>query len=183
MTTREKVTRSEERAAAPRPPARTASQFEIGFGVALVALAVVVAVTYGDNLIDMLSGLAGFSTGALVLLLVAVGGVLFAAALPALSQETDASTALDMPALRGTTRQNRALEILYGEKQRLLRAIRDLDFDYDMGKLTDDIYTEQRIYLIRQTIAVMRRIDMLEAEIQAQQDRIAAALAAYRTKH
>ncbi len=63
---------------------------------------------------------------------------------------------------------------------RLLRAIRDMDFDYDMGKLTDDIYAEQRVTLIRRVIAVMKRSDDIETEIRAQQERVETALAAFR---
>lgn len=81
---------------------------------------------------------------------------------------------------RGTARQNQALETLWAEKLRVLRSIRDLDFDYDMGKLTDDVYTAQRINLITLGIAIMRRMDELEAEVAAQQARIEEAVAALR---
>jgi hypothetical protein len=80
----------------------------------------------------------------------------------------------------GTSQQNRALEVLWNEKQRVLRAIRDLDLDYDMGKLTDDTYASQRIYLIRLYVAISKRIDELEVEVNAQQMRVEAALAAFR---
>jgi hypothetical protein len=80
----------------------------------------------------------------------------------------------------GTSQQNRALEVLWNEKQRVLRAIRDLDLDYDMGKLVDDTYASQRIYLIRLYVAISKRIDELEAEVNAQQMRVEAALAAFR---
>lgn len=174
---------SNDQSPAPTPSqASSTGWFEIAFGVAMLALAVVLALNYGDNLITVLDGLANFSTGALLVLVVTLGATLFAMALPALNNP-DAAAAIGQPTLRGTARQNRALEILYSEKLRLLRAIRDLDFDYDMGKLTDTIYTEQRVYLIRQALAVLRRIGSLEAEITAQQDRIAAALAAYRSEH
>jgi len=172
---------SNDQPSASTPPAPDTGRFEIVFGLGLLILAVVLAVNYGDNLINVLDGLAGFSTSALVLLVVALGGTLFAAVLPALNNP-DNTAAVGLPTLRGTARQNRVLEILYSEKLRLLRAIRDLDFDYDVGKLTDDIYTEQRVQLIRQALAVLRRIVGLEAEIEAQQQRIADALAAYRTK-
>jgi hypothetical protein len=62
----------------------------------------------------------------------------------------------------------------------VLRAIRDLDLDYDMGKLTDDTYASQRIYLIRLYVAISKRIDELEVEVNAQQMRVEAALAAFR---
>jgi hypothetical protein len=80
----------------------------------------------------------------------------------------------------GTSQQNRALEVLWNEKQRVLRAIRDLDLDYDMGKLVDDTYASQRIYLVRLYVAISKRIDELEAEVNAQQIRVEAALTAFR---
>jgi len=81
----------------------------------------------------------------------------------------------------GTSRQRQALETLEAEKYRVLRAIRDLDFDYDMDKLTDDAYAAQRIYLIRLALAIFKRIDTLEAEIASQQARVEQAIAALRT--
>ncbi|GIV80812.1 MAG: hypothetical protein KatS3mg051_0166 [Anaerolineae bacterium] len=79
-----------------------------------------------------------------------------------------------------TPRQRHALETLEAEKYRILRAIRDLDFDYDMDKLTDDAYVAQRIYLIRLALAILKRIDALEAEIATQQARVEEAIAALR---
>jgi hypothetical protein len=81
---------------------------------------------------------------------------------------------------RGTTRQNLALETLEAEKRRVLRSIRDLDFDYDMGKLTNDVYEMQRLNLIRLGAAIVRRIDVMEAEVRAQQARVDAAVDAFR---
>jgi hypothetical protein len=80
----------------------------------------------------------------------------------------------------GTPQQNRALELLGSEKLRVLRAIRDLDFDYDMGKLVDETYVSQRVYLIRVYVAITKKIDELQAEVYAQQARIEAAVAAFR---
>ncbi len=83
--------------------------------------------------------------------------------------------------VRGATpRQRQALEVLEAEKYRILRAIRDLDFDYDMDKLTDEAYAAQRIYLIRLALIIFKRIDALEAEIASQQARVEEAIAALR---
>jgi hypothetical protein len=82
----------------------------------------------------------------------------------------------------GTARQNQALETLWNEKLRVLRAIRDLDFDYDLGKLPDSTYAAQRIHLIRLAAAITRRIDSLESEIAAQDAEIEAAVAALRQR-
>ena len=84
---------------------------------------------------------------------------------------------------RGSARQNQAWERLTDEKFRVLRAIRDLDFDYDLGKLTDDAYATQRVYLLRLGVAIMQRLDELEAVIAEQNDQIEAAVAAYRNGH
>lgn len=81
---------------------------------------------------------------------------------------------------RGTARQAQALEVLWSEKQRVLREIRDLDFDYDMGKLGERVYEEQRVYLIRLAAAITQRIDALEREIAEQEARVEAAVAALR---
>ena len=81
---------------------------------------------------------------------------------------------------RGTVRQNQALEALWTEKMRVLRAIRDLDFDYDLGKLPNSTYQTQRIALLRLGTAILQRIDALEAEMAEQEARIEQAVAAYR---
>lgn len=185
MTTREKATIQDERSTDARP-APAISIVEIGVIGVILALIVGVLISYNDNLLDILNGLAGLTSGGLqVLILVLVPAVFFVAA-PALAGPDQGSSFVvsgpDGVPLRGTARQNRALEIFYAEKSRLLRAIRDLDFDYDMGKLTDAIYTEQRVTLVAQAIALLQRIDALEAEILAQQERVEAALAAYRGK-
>ena len=83
-------------------------------------------------------------------------------------------------ARRGTARQRQSLETLWAEKLRVMRQIRDLDFDYDMNKLTVAMYENQRVYLFRLAAAITRRIDELDAEIDAQQDRVEQAVAALR---
>ncbi len=181
MTTHEKTSADNQ------PAASTPSRLSLGelefvlvFSLLILAAGVVVWLNYRDNLRDVYDGLSGFSTGGLALLGLVLAGSVFSALIPVLVREPDSTAAPDVPLLRGTARQNRALEIFHAEKQRLLRAIRDMDFDYDMGKLPDAIYAEQRVYLVRQAVAVLRRLDALEAEIEAQQDRVAAALAAFR---
>lgn len=88
---------------------------------------------------------------------------------------------IDTPAARhGSARQKQALETLWTEKIRILRAIRDLDFDYDLGKLTIPTYTSQRVYLIQVYAAILQRSDALEADIDRQVARAEAAIAALR---
>ncbi len=88
---------------------------------------------------------------------------------------------IEAPAARhGSAHQKQALETLWTEKMRILRAIRDLDFDYDLGKLTIPTYTSQRVYLIQVYAAILQRSDELEAEIDRQVARAEAAIAALR---
>jgi hypothetical protein len=121
------------------------------------------------------------STGITIFAIV-LGGVMVAGVLRPLlaGQPEDEQDDRRGTAPGGTSQQNRALEVLWGEKQRVLRAIRDLDLDYDMGKLVDDTYASQRVYLIRLYVAISKRIDELQAEVNAQQMRVEAALAAFR---
>jgi hypothetical protein len=49
-----------------------------------------------------------------------------------------------------------------------------------MGKLVDETYAAQRIYLIRVYIAMVARMDELQSAVYAQQARIDAAVAAFR---
>lgn len=173
----------DERSTEPRP-APAISIVEIGVIGVILALVVGVLIRYSDNLLDILNGLAGLTSGGLLVSVLVVVLAVFFVAAPALAgrDQEGGVPALrqDGITLRGTARQNRAFEIFYAEKSRLLRAIRDLDFDYDMGKLTDAIYTEQRVTLVAQAIALLQRIDALEAEIRTQHERVGTALAAYR---
>ena len=78
----------------------------------------------------------------IILALVIGGGTLVFVAGPLLATGAKSRSALR----RGTARQAQALELLAGEKLRVLREIRDLDFDHDLGKLGDRVYEEQRVY-------------------------------------
>ncbi len=119
------------------------------------------------------------STGITIFAIVLGGAMAVAVLFPLLASraEEDEKTGA---ATGATTQQNRALEVLWNEKQRVLRAIRDLDLDYDMGKLVDETYASQRIYLIQLYVAIAKRIDELQVEVNAQQRRVEAALAAFR---
>jgi hypothetical protein len=121
------------------------------------------------------------TSGVIILAIVLAGAITVFALLPILeSRSQSASTRM---ARRGSARQKQALDTLWAEKLRVLRAIRDLDFDYDLDKLTDAAYTAQRVNLIRLAAAITLRIDELEGEITQQQERVEAAVAALRRKH
>lgn len=50
---------------------------------------------------------------------------------------------------------------LLAEQERLLNALRELDFDYTLGKVPAEDYPLQRAELIRQGAEVMRKLDEL----------------------
>ncbi len=109
---------------------------------------------------------------------VLVGVMLVFAVLPLLGGDSEPPSRFTARGI--SPRQRQALETLWAEKQRVLRSIRDLDFDYDMDKLTDDTYVTQRVGQIHLVIAIIKRMDEIEGEVAAQQNRIEAAVAALR---
>ena len=108
------------------------------------------------------------------------GAMAVAVLFPILESRSDDDQERQPAPLGGTAQQNRALELLASERLRILRAIRDLDFDYDMGKLVDETYVAQRVYLIRVYAAIVARMDELQDDVYEQQARIDAAVAAFR---
>jgi hypothetical protein len=56
------------------------------------------------------------------------------------------------------------LEQLHAEHEAVLIAIRDLDFDYQTGKLLQQDYTTQRELLIQRGVELLKQIDALESD-------------------
>jgi len=54
-------------------------------------------------------------------------------------------------------------EALTAERESLLIALRDLDFDYATGKITTEDYTPQRAALLARGVAVLKQLDALGA--------------------
>ena len=55
-----------------------------------------------------------------------------------------------------------ALETLHGQKKRLYEGIRDLDFDFEVGKLAENDYRRLRDETMTEVSTVMREIESLE---------------------
>lgn len=69
------------------------------------------------------------------------------------------------------------------ERERVLTALRDLDFDHAMGKTLDDDYVDQREQLLAQGAAVLKQLDSLgpdQAPAPAVDDEIEQAIARLR---
>ncbi len=54
-------------------------------------------------------------------------------------------------------------EALTAERESLLIALRDLDFDYATGKITTEDYAPQRAVLLARGVAVLKQLDALGA--------------------
>lgn len=63
----------------------------------------------------------------------------------------------------------------------LLISIRDLDFDYDTGKVSNLVYAEQRKLLIGRAISTLIQLDQAEAHLTEVDDEIEKAISSYRT--
>src|SRR5688572_25249646 len=56
------------------------------------------------------------------------------------------------------------LQQLHAEREAVLIAIRDLDFDHQTGKLLEQDYTTQRELLLQRGVELLKQIDALESE-------------------
>ena len=88
---------------------------------------------------------------------------------------------------KGADRQsNRDIQIevhdLRTRLNRLLESIRDLDFDFDTGKISFDVYAEQRKLLIGRGVSLLIRLDKAEAQLDVIDTEIEEAIAQRRSK-
>ena len=63
---------------------------------------------------------------------------------------------------------------------RLARAVRDLDFDYDTGKMPEQDYIEQRKQIIGQGVSVLIRLDEARKDQDVLDDEIENLIEAYK---
>ncbi|PJF44070.1 MAG: hypothetical protein CUN55_05855 [Phototrophicales bacterium] len=74
---------------------------------------------------------------------------------------------------------------LQAQYELLLESILDLDLDYDMGKIPDDIYAEQRKMLLGRSVYVLKKLDALSQSLPTQDDldaKIEELITAYRNQ-
>jgi len=74
------------------------------------------------------------------------------------------------------------LSSLLAERDRLLNALQELDFDQALGKIPEEDYPGQRTLLLQQAAEVLRKLDALQASSAADEmeARLEAAIAARR---
>ena len=80
------------------------------------------------------------------------------------------------------TQEEQEVSALLAERDRLLNALQELDFDYSLGKIPEADYPEQRKVLIQRGVDVLRKLDELQVDAQPDdaEERIEAAIAARR---
>ncbi|MBI3159092.1 MAG: zinc ribbon domain-containing protein [Chloroflexi bacterium] len=72
------------------------------------------------------------------------------------------------------------ISALLAERDRLLDALLELDFDNQMGKVPEDIYPAQRASLMGRAAEVLKELDALEPQPAPAGDAVEAAIAAKR---
>lgn len=80
------------------------------------------------------------------------------------------------------TEEEHQLSSLMAERDRIINALHELDFDYTLHKIPEEDYPAQRAALLAQGSAVLRQIDELQQteETESVETRIEAAIAARR---
>jgi hypothetical protein len=78
--------------------------------------------------------------------------------------------------------QDHAISALLAERDRILNALQELDFDYALGKIPEEDYPIQRAALVQRGAQVLRQLDEYTQQpaSQDQEARLEAAIAARR---
>lgn len=56
---------------------------------------------------------------------------------------------------------NQQASVWLAEKERLLTMIQELEFDHETGKVPDDLFSEQRIELVRSAAEILNKLDQM----------------------
>lgn len=83
---------------------------------------------------------------------------------------------------RNITSEDHELSSLLAERDRLLTALQELDFDHTLGKIPAEEYPSQRADLLKRGAEILRQIDTLNGvgETRTAEDRVEAAISARR---
>jgi hypothetical protein len=58
-------------------------------------------------------------------------------------------------------------QLLIADKEAILTRIRDLDFDYETGKMPDEIHQRQRSHLMNQAAEILQQLEQVDGKISA----------------
>jgi hypothetical protein len=67
---------------------------------------------------------------------------------------------------------------LLAERDRILNALQELDFDHALGKIPEEDYPGQRAYLLQRGADTLRKLDTFQADNDLEQDEIEARIEA-----
>ena len=84
---------------------------------------------------------------------------------------------------RRVTEEEHELSALMAERDRVINSLQELDFDFNLGKIPEDDYPEQRTSLLQKGADILRKIDSLAPQATSAQDteaRLERAIAARR---
>jgi hypothetical protein len=84
---------------------------------------------------------------------------------------------------RRVTEEEHELSALMAERDRVINALQELDFDFKLGKIPEDDYPAQRTSLLQKGADILRKIDSLAPQATSAQDteaRLERAIAARR---
>jgi rubrerythrin len=84
---------------------------------------------------------------------------------------------------RRVTEEEHELSTLMAERDRVINALQELDFDFNLGKIPDEDYPTQRAGLLQQGAEILRKIDSFAPQAVSTQDeeaRLEKAIAARR---
>ena len=84
---------------------------------------------------------------------------------------------------RRVTEEEHELSALMAERDRVINALQELDFDFKLGKIPEDDYPTQRASLLQKGADILKQIDLLAPQpvaIQDTEERLERAIAARR---
>ncbi|NWG33009.1 MAG: zinc ribbon domain-containing protein [Chloroflexi bacterium] len=84
---------------------------------------------------------------------------------------------------RRVTAEEHELSTLFAERDRVINALQELDFDYKLGKIPEEDYPLQRAALLQKGADILRKIDSFSIQTDSAQDteaRLEKAVAARR---
>jgi hypothetical protein len=87
------------------------------------------------------------------------------------------------PTVSRSSAESHQRSSLLAERDRVINALQELDFDHVMGKIPDEDYPSQRAILLKKGADILRQLDMINATEPAQEtaeERMEAAIASRR---
>lgn len=86
---------------------------------------------------------------------------------------------LAAPLMRGATKhvpdQSTEASALMAERDRIINSLQELDFDFKLGKIPEEVYPEQRSNLLKRGATILRQLDEIIPDAQAAGEKMSGA--------